>query len=151
MAEKTVKVPEFLREPLEAAQARLETFEADTQRVLKELVQKGRSSSRDIGELMHKLSKQDWNVEQVRARVEKRLGKLRAQGVELATEWSDRARSEAVERLAELQQRVIAFLGVATRDQVEELSKELDRLSRKLERGKRAKRPVRRHGAGVSP
>lgn len=151
MAEKTVKVPEFLREPLEAAQARLETLEVDTQRVLKELLQKGKASSRDLGEMMHRLSKQDWHVEQVRTRLEKRLGKLRAQGMELASEWGDRARSEAVERLAELQQRVIAFLGVATRDQVQELSKELERLSRKLEKGKRAKRPVRRTGAGVSP
>jgi chromosome segregation ATPase len=151
MAEKNVRVPEFLREPLEAAQSRLETLEDETQRLLKELVQKGKAGRREIGELVHKLSKQDWNVDHVRARVEKGLGKLRAQGMELASEWTDRARTEAVERLAELQQRAIAFLGVATREQVEELSKELERLSRKLEKGKRARRPVRRGGAEVSP
>ena len=144
MAEKTVKVPEFLREPLEAAQARLGSLEEETQRVLKDLVQRGRTSSREITELVQKLSKQDWHVDQVRARFEKRLGKLRAQGKELATEWGDRARHEAVDRLAELQHRAIAFLGVATREQVEELSRELVRLSKKLEKGKRARKPARR-------
>jgi len=151
MAEKTVKVPEFLREPFEAAQSRLETLEEETQRVLKDLMQKGRAGSREIGELVQKLSKQDWNVDHVRARLEKRLGKLRTQGKELASEWSDRARHEAVDRLAELQQRAIAFLGVATREQVEELSKELERLSRKLEKGKKTRRTTRRAGAEVSP
>ena len=151
MAEKSVKVPEFLREPLEAAQSRLETLEEETQRVLKELVQRGRAGSRELGELVHRLSKQDWHVDQMRTRVEKRLGKLRAQGIELASEWGDRARSEAVERLAELQHRAISFLGVASRDQVEELSRELERLSRKLEKGRKARRPARKAGAEVSP
>lgn len=144
MAEKTVKVPEFLREPFEAAQSRLETLEEETQRVLKDLLQRGKAGSREIGELVHKLSKQDWHVEQVRARLEKRLTKLRAQGMELASEWGDRARHEAVDRLAELQHRAIAFLGVATRDQVEELSRELERLSKKLEKGKKGRRTSRR-------
>lgn len=138
MAQKTVKVPEFLREPLEAAQSRLVTIEEETQKALKELVQKGKASSRDISDLVQRLSKQDWNVDQVKGR----LGKLRAQGKELATEWSDRARAEAAERLVDLQQKSISFLGVASREQVEELSRELARLARKLE--KSAKKPAKK-------
>ena len=39
-----------------------------------------------------------------------------------------------------LQGKAVAFLGVATRDQVEELSRELERLARKLEHGQKAKK-----------
>jgi hypothetical protein len=140
MAEKNVKVPEFLREPLEAAQSRLGTLEEETQRVLKDLMKKGKASSRELAEMLQKLSRQDWNVEQVMGR----LKKVRTQGLELATEWTDRARAEAVERLLELQHKAIAFLGVASRDQVEELSRELERLARRLVKGKRARKTTRR-------
>jgi hypothetical protein len=129
MAEKTVKVPPFLREPLEAAQAGLEAFEEETQRVLKDLLAKGKESRREIGELVQKLSKQDWTVDELKAR----LGRLRVHGLELAADWRDRARSEAAERLVELQGKAIAFLGVATREQVEQLSRDLARLSKRLE------------------
>jgi polyhydroxyalkanoate synthesis regulator phasin len=140
VAEKSVKVPEFLREPLEAAQARLEMLEGETQRVLKDLVQKGKTGRREIGEMVEKLTKQDWNMEELRSR----LAKLRVQGMELASEWGDKARHEALDRLVELHSRAIAFLGVASREQVAELSRELDRLSRRLAKGKKARRPGRR-------
>jgi len=140
MAEKTVKVPEFLKEPLEAAQARLEVLEEETQRVLKDLVQKGKAGRREVGEIFEKLAKQDWNIEELKSR----LAKFRTQGLELASEWRDRARTEALERMLELQARAIAFLGVATREQVEDLSKELDRLAKRLEKGKKARKTSRK-------
>ncbi len=145
MAEKTVKVPEFLREPLEAAQARLETLEVDTRRVLGDLVHRGRESRRELGALVQKLSKQDWTVDELK----ERLGRLRVQGLEIAAEWRDRARAEAVERLVDLQAKTIAFLGVASREQVAELSRDLDRLSKRLEKGRRAKKAARRPAAEV--
>src|SRR5512147_2415063 len=110
VAEKSVKVPEFLREPIEAAQARLEVLEEETQRVLKDLMEKGKTGRREIGGLVQKLSRQDWD--EVRAQ----LTKLGEHGLELATDWTDRARHEAVERLLDLQARAIAFLGVASRE-----------------------------------
>jgi hypothetical protein len=131
-----VKVPEFLREPLEAAQARLEQFEGDAQRVFKDLMDKGRASRRDIEEIVSRLAKQDWALPEVKQRIEK----LREQGVERAAELRGKAESfrvEAMERVVDLQSRTIAFLGVASREQVEELSKELARLARRL--GKAAK------------
>ena len=137
MAEKTVRVPPFLREPLEAAQARLGALEEETQRVVKDLLVRGKESRRELGELVQRLSKQDWTVDELRAR----LGKLRAHGLELAADWRDRARAEAAERLVELQAKGIAFLGVATREQVEQLSRDLARISRRLE----AKPPRKAH------
>jgi hypothetical protein len=128
---RAVKVPEFLKEPLEAAQARLEQFEVDAERVLRDLMDKGRASRKEIEQIVARLSKQEWALPEMKQRIEK----LREQGVERAAEWRGRAetfRTEAMERVVDLQGRAIAFLGVASRDQVEELSKELDRLSKKI-------------------
>lgn len=142
MADKNMKVPEFLREPLEAAQARLETLEEETQRVVKDLVHRGKASRRELTDMVQRLAKQDWTLEELRGRLEK----LRTQGKELASDYADRARAEAAGRLLELQSKAISFLGVASREQVEELSRELSRLSRKLEKGKARKVATRKVG-----
>jgi polyhydroxyalkanoate synthesis regulator phasin len=141
---KAVKVPEFLREPLEAAQARLGQFEEDAERVLKDLMDRGRASRKEFEHIVSKLSKQDWTIPEMKHRIEK----LRDQGVERAAEWRGRAetfRTEAMDRMTDLQGRAIAFLGVATRDQVEELSREIDRLARKIAKGgpKKARKAAR--------
>ncbi len=128
---RNVKVPEFLREPIEAAQARLGQLEEDAERMLKDLMDKGRASRKEIEQIVARLSKQDWKLPEMKHRIEK----LREQGVERAAEWRGRAetfRVEAMERVMDLQGRTIAFLGVASRDQVEELSREIDKLSRKI-------------------
>jgi phage terminase small subunit len=143
---RAVKVPEFLREPIEAAQARLEQLEVDAERMLKDLMDKGRASRKELEHMVSRLSKQDWKLPEMKERIEK----LREQGVERAAEWRDRAetfRAEAMERVVDLQGRAIAFLGVASRDQVEELSREIDRLSRKIgksppKKGRKAARPA---------
>jgi hypothetical protein len=139
---RAMKVPEFLREPLEAAQARLEQFEVEAQRVLKDLLDRGRASRKDFEVMVQKLSKQDWTFPEMKQRIEK----LRDQSVERAAEWRGRAesfRAEAIERVVDLQGKAIAFLGVATREQVEEISKELDRLARRIEKGEKPKRVKR--------
>ena len=136
-----VKVPEFLREPLIAAQARLEHLEGEAQRVFRDLMDRGRASRKDIEHMVQRLSQQDWSLPEMRLRLEK----LRDQGAERAAEWRGKAetfRAEALERMIDLQNRAVAFLGVATREQVEELSKELDRLARRIdgEKPKRARK-----------
>ncbi|HEX9401426.1 MAG TPA: hypothetical protein VF912_15055 [Anaeromyxobacter sp.] len=131
---RSVKVPEFLKEPLEAAQHRLEQFEVEAQRVLRDLMDKGRASRKDFEQIVQRLSKQDWTFPEMKQRIEK----LREQSVERAVEWRGRAetfRAEAMERVIDLQGRAIAFLGVASRDQVDELSRELDRLSKRIAKG----------------
>ena len=141
---RNAKVPEFLREPLVAAQARLEHLEEEAQRVLRDLMDRGRASRKDIEQMVHKLSQQDWSFPEMRQRLEK----LRDQGVERATEWRGRAetfRAEALERMIDLQSRAVQFLGVATREQVEGLSKELVRLARRIDgKGDKAKKPAAR-------
>jgi polyhydroxyalkanoate synthesis regulator phasin len=141
MAEKSssMKVPEFLREPLEAAQARLVEFEEEAQKVFKDLMQKGKESRKDVAVLVQRLSKQDWNMDELKGRVTK----LREHGMERAQELRGRAesfRADAMEKLEELQTKAVAFLGAATREQVEELSKELERLARRLDKADRTRK-----------
>jgi polyhydroxyalkanoate synthesis regulator phasin len=136
---RSMKVPEFLREPLSAAQARLGQLEDEAQRVFRDLMDRGRASRRDIEQMVVRLSKQDWTFPEMKLRLEK----LREQGVERAAEWRGKAetfRTEALERLIELQARAVSFLGVATREEVQELSRELDRLARRLPRNGKAAR-----------
>ncbi len=127
-----IRMPEFLREPFEAAQHRLEQFEGEAQRLFRDLMDRGREGRKDIEQMVQRLSKQDWTFPEVKQRIEK----LREQGAERAAEFREKAetfRSEALERLVELQ----------TREQVEDLSKELDRLARrfeKVEKGRRVKK-----------
>lgn len=141
------KASEFIRESLEAAQSRLERFEEEAQRVLKDLMDKGRASRREFEQKVHRLSAQDWSMPEVRHR----LDRLRSEGAGRAAEWRERAesfRAEALERLMEMQGRAVSFLGVATRDQVEELSREIDRLAKRIEKsGKKARRPRRSRSA----
>lgn len=151
MAEKnsSMKVPEFLREPLEAAQSRLAEFEEEAQRVFKELMAKGKESRKEVSVLVQRLSRQDWNMHDLKGRVTK----LRAQGMERAYELKGRAesfRSEAIEKLEDLQTKAVAFLGVATREQVEELSREIERLAKRIDRSDRprkAKKAAKRSAA----
>jgi hypothetical protein len=142
------KVPEFLREPIEAAQARLEAFEEEAQKVFKDLLQKGRESRKDFADLVQRLSKQDWKMDELRGR----FGKLREQGKERASELRGKAetfRTDAIDRLDDLQAKAIEFLGVASREQVMALSRDLEKLAKRLDRGtnaKPAKKAARRNG-----
>ena len=142
----SLKVPEFLKEPLEAAQVRLGKLEGEAQRVWKDLMVKGRAGRKDLEQIVQRLAKQDWNLLEIR----QVLDRLRAQGQERAAEWRGKAesfRAEALERMVELQGKAVAFLGVATRDQVEELSKELERLAKRIDRGQRpAKKGAKKAG-----
>lgn len=136
-----MKVPEFLREPIEAAQARLESFEVEAQKLMKDL-------SGRIQKVQKQVAKQEW------PEIRERLEKMRETGLERAHEWRGKAehfRAEAMERLVELQAKAIKFLGVATREQVEELSRELEMVLKRLEKGgrRRARKPA--HKAITQP
>jgi polyhydroxyalkanoate synthesis regulator phasin len=125
-----VKVPEFLREPIEAAQTRLGSFEEEVQRLFKELQV-----------VLERVRKEEWPD------LKERLEKLRETGLERAQEWRGRAehfRVEAMERLVDMQGKAMKFLGVASRDQVEELSREIDKIMKRLAKGRRRTRRARR-------
>jgi hypothetical protein len=142
-AKSASKVPEFLKEQIEQAQARLGQLEEGAEKALKELLAKGRASRKDLEAVLVRISKDD-RVVDLKGKLEKfqRTGAIRAE------EWKDRAetfRAEALERIVELQGKAVSFLGVATKDEVVELHRELDRLAKRFEKGQKA-RPARKGG-----
>jgi hypothetical protein len=90
----------FMKEQLEEAQRRFETFEADAEKVLKQLMARGKHQRREL--------------DGIRTQVRRR--------------WGD------------LQSRVVEATGVATQAQVKEITREIGRLSKKVDSliGKRA-------------
>ncbi len=134
-AKSSPKVEAFLRDSMEVAQARLEVLEAEAQKLL-----------HDLQTRIQKVSGKDW------AEVRERLEHLREVGMERAEEWKGRAqgfRVEAVERLEVLQEKALRFLGVATREEVAELSREINKIVKRLDEKKRkAARAARKPVAG---
>lgn len=144
-AKRTIKVPEFLNDRLENAKERLTKLEESAEKTVKELIAKGKASRKDLEVLLGKLSKDD-RVTDLRDRLEK----LQKTGAVRAEELRDRAetfRTEALDRIVEFQGKAVKFLGVATREQVEELHRELDRLAKRFEKREKArpaKKPTRK-------
>ncbi len=114
--------------------------------LLKDLAKKGKAGRREFGVLIEKVASD--------AKIDKRLGELRGRlellqktGRERTEMWRGRAdtfRAEALERMLEIQGKAVSFLGVATREQVEELQRELERLAKRIESGQKA-RPSRKN------
>ncbi|MFT3915696.1 MAG: hypothetical protein QM704_16745 [Anaeromyxobacteraceae bacterium] len=126
---RTAAMGDLFKDQVMTAQARVEVLEGEAKRVLEDLMARGRESRRDLEHLLQRLSRQDWSFPEVR----ERITRLKGQGVELRGK-AEAFRAEAVERVMELQGRAIQFLGAASRDQVDELSRELDKLARRLDR-----------------
>jgi len=139
-------VPEILRVPLEAIQVRLVAFEEEVRRAIEELARKSEQGRRELALRVRRLLQGDWQMKEAKGFI----AALPGQGQEYLAEV--RALSEALQlaatkQLERLRSRVAAFMGVATRHEVEELSHELSRLSRRFDRargssphGKRAER-----------
>src|SRR5690349_6032802 len=102
-ARKTVD-PAFWKQQLEAAEKRIEAFEAEAREVLGEMIERGRRSRGDIEELLRRAGETDLSgrAEEIRGQIEK--------GAE-----------EFGRRLEHLQEKALSVLGVAGRAQVEEL------------------------------
>jgi hypothetical protein len=134
-AKGSAKVEGFLRESVEVAQARLEVLEAEAQKLLHEVQTR-----------FQKVSGKDW------ADVKERIEHLREVGMERAEEWKDKAqgfRVEAAEKLETLQEKALKFLGVASREDVAELSREINKILKRLDEKKRkAARAARKPAVG---
>jgi hypothetical protein len=132
----SVKVEGFLRESVEVAQARLEVLEAEAQKLLHE-----------VSTRLQKVSGQDW------ADVRDRIEQFREVGRERAEEWKDRAqefRVDAAEKLESLQVQALKFLGVASREEVAELSRAISKILKRLDESRKGKaaKPSRKSAVG---
>lgn len=128
------RVEGFLRDSVEVAQARLEALEAEAQKLL-----------HDLQSRVQKMSGRDW------VELRGRLEHLREVGVERAEEWKGKAqgfRVDAVEKLEDLQVKALKFLGVASREEVAELSREINKILKRLDERKRKAARATRKAAG---
>lgn len=116
-------VPAFMKDRIQDAEKRFVAFEEEAQKLLKELISRGKTSRKELKGLL------------------KRAGELEI--VDRADELRGRAEktgAQVVRRLEELQDRALGLVGVASQAQVEELSAEIDKLSKKIDRlGKAAR------------
>ncbi len=126
-AKKRGGMPEFVRVQVEAAEKRLVLFEEEAQKLLKELIAKGKASRKDIRGLMRRAAELDMG--------------------ERAEEWKDRAEktgTEVIKRLEELQDRALGMMGVASTTKIEELAGEIQKLSRRVDKMTKAANRVAR-------
>ena len=109
--------------------------------ILKELAKKGKAGRKEIEARLEKVVG-DAHIEQRIADLRGKLELLQKTGRERTETWRGKAdsfRAEALERMVEVQGKVVSFLGVATREQVEELHHELERLAKRIESGQKAR------------
>ena len=102
-----LQLPSFMKEQLEDAQKRFVAFEGEAQKVLENLIERGRESRKELETLL-----------------------TRFQGLE---QKATKARTDARKRLDKLQNRVIESVGVASQAQVQQLNREIVKLSKKLD------------------
>lgn len=117
---KTVQLQGFVKQQLEDAQKRFASFEEEAERVLKGLIERGREHGKELEELIQKLNVRDLSVF--------RKAKIRDLG-----RTAEEASSEVRRRLDSIQSRVIEAVGVATKAQIDDINRELSRLSKKLD------------------
>jgi len=115
----------FVKESLEQAQVRLEAFEKEAQKVLEDLRARSKSSRKELTSLLEKFQAGEL-FESARSTEKKMERQVRAQANRLSEELAD--------RLAAVQNAILSFVGVASREQVEELVQDLEKISKRLER-----------------
>jgi polyhydroxyalkanoate synthesis regulator phasin len=114
MTDQQTKMTGKLKESLEQAQTRLTALEDETERVLKDLMERGKATQKEIKAALQKVNAQEL--------LEKSSGRAK------------HVSEDVTRRIEDVRQRAIQVVGVATRDQVKELAEDLDKLSRKLDK-----------------
>jgi len=109
----------FVKGQFTVAQKRLVAFEAEAEKVLKNLIARGQDSRKELDALLERLSAAELKVLN---------GSIR----ELAKRAQD-ASAEARKKLEEFQARVLEAAGVASQHQVRALKGQLNKLSRRLD------------------
>jgi vacuolar-type H+-ATPase subunit D/Vma8 len=117
MAKKDVQG--FMKGQLGMAQKRLVAFEAEAEKVLKNLIARGQDSRKELDVLLERLSGAELKVLN---------GSLR----ELIKRAQD-VSQDARKKLEEFQARILQVAGVASQNQVRALNRQLSKLSRRVD------------------
>lgn len=128
----------FVKDSIEQAQVRLEAIEKEATKVINELRTASKSSRKELASLVEKLQAGEL-FESARDRAQGAEKQLKASAAKIG--------GELAERLAAVQQSVLHFVGVASRDEVEELVAELEKISKRLAKLTRTdKAPAKKKG-----
>ncbi|WP_373046257.1 MbeD/MobD family mobilization/exclusion protein [Vulgatibacter sp.] len=112
------------REQLAAVEQRLQQYENEAQKRIRELADRGSASRKELEELVAKV----------------KSGELLSHAAELRSR-AEQTGTEVLKRLEGLPEKAFERMGVATRPQIAELGQQVNRLSRRLEKlSKQARR-----------
>jgi uncharacterized protein YPO0396 len=109
----------FMKGQLNVAQKRLGAFEAEAEKVLKNLIARGQDSRKELDALLERLSAAELKVLNTSLR-------------ELAKRAQD-VSQDARKKLEEFQARLFEVAGVASQNQVRALNRQLGKLSKRLD------------------
>ena len=112
----------FVKEQIEDAQKRFAHFEGEAQRVLEGLVVRAKESRKELEELVQRFN----GVEQIKDRLD-HLKDLPLIGK------ANESLAEVHRRLSSVQTKVVESVGVASQAQVNQINRELVKLSKKLD------------------
>src|SRR5690606_14884738 len=122
------------KDQLAAVEQRLQDYEAEVQRTIRGLAERGAASRRELEELVAKV----------------KGGELVAHAAELR-DRAGKTGVEVLERFEGAQQQACERIGIATRRQLAELGERVNRLSRRLEKLSRQARVANaRDGSGAA-
>ncbi len=113
------KFADRFRDSLEQAQARLANLEEEAQKMFQEVLDRSKASRKEMSVIINRLN----------------AGELFDK--KTVKQWEGKARhvtNDLAHRFEDLRSRAIQYAGVASRDQVDELARDLDKLSRKIDR-----------------
>lgn len=109
-------IAEFLKAQVEVVQGRIGEFQKEADKLAAELSARGQAQLKDLERLVHKIEASPWAD-----RSADLASRAKVLGEDFASHFD------------ELQHKVVNFVGVATRDQVSELARELKQLSKKID------------------
>jgi hypothetical protein len=121
MARANGRINGFVKDSLEQAQDRLETLEKEASKMLEEVRERSKASRKEMTELIARFQRGEM-FESAKVK-EKELVKS-----------AEKVGGELTKRLQVIQQSVLGFVGVASKDQVEEVIAELEKLARRLDK-----------------
>jgi hypothetical protein len=119
--ERNPQVPELLRKPMNAFQTRVETLEVGARRGLGDLLQQGNAGLHELDVFLERVAREDWTVGGMR----RRIHALRSR--------AENARTHALRRFDEMPGAAVSALAGVSRARVQDLSRGLAAIARRIE------------------
>ncbi|HYG69517.1 MAG TPA: hypothetical protein VD838_17720 [Anaeromyxobacteraceae bacterium] len=119
--EHRTQVPEFLRKPMTAIQTRVDALEVEARRGLGDLLQHGSAGLQELDQFLDRVAREDWTMAGVRRRIQT----LRSR--------AENAGTSALRRFDEMPGAAVAAIASASRARVQDLSRGLSAIARRIE------------------